>query len=480
MSTEMVGFTEEYCHLLDLLKEGIYVVDSKGDYIFANRAVLEMVDAKLEDVLTYNIYRLKEKNIFDEDNTVAIEAIEKKKVTTSVRHIAYRERNYDEMAIATPILDGSSGEVLYVIVEMWEMDAFRKSYQEGINIEELEGVFEEIDSGDIVAKSSKMRSLLRTAQNIARFDTTVLIMGETGTGKQVIANFIQQHGVYAERPMVAVNCASIPESLFEAELFGYEKGSFTGALKEGKAGFIEAAGDGILFLDEINSLPLHMQGKLLRVLEEKRYHRVGNVRENVVQCKIIVASNKDLKECVEDGSFREDLYYRLSVITLHVPPLRERKEDILPLAQSFFNYYSAKYGIRKAISKKVEDQLMAYDWPGNVRELKNMIEKLLLLADPWNPVINEIPEEIMFPLKMFPVGEAQLAADGEKVDHTETDKIQLEGLSLKEIVDAYEAEVIKKAVKETGNTYKAAKLLKTSQPTISRKMIKYAIKTEKD
>lgn len=196
-----------------------------------------------------------------------------------------------------------------------------------------------------------MRALLDMAKQVAGVDSTILISGETGTGKEVLANFIHRHSHRADRPMVEINCAALPENLLEAELFGYEKGAFTGALNTGKPGMVEEANGGTLFLDEINSLPLALQGKLLRVLESHKSKRLGAVSEREIDFRLLAATNQDLKTCVEKGSFRADLYYRLNVIPLEIPPLRNRREDIIPLALFFLDHFCKNMGAPRCLPK---------------------------------------------------------------------------------------------------------------------------------
>ncbi len=225
-----------------------------------------------------------------------------------------------------------------------------------------------------------MQAILQTAAQVAQTDSTVLISGETGTGKEVLAKYIHRNSSRADAPIIEINCAALPENLLEAELFGYTKGAFTGALNTGKPGLIEAAHGGTLFLDEINSLPLALQGKFLRVLESHKSKRLGAVEEQEIDFRLLAATNQNLKEGVLAGTFRAALYYRLNVIPLELPPLRERREDIAPLATFFLDYYCKRYSRTKVLSRRVIEQLKAYDWPGNIRELKNVVERLLVTS----------------------------------------------------------------------------------------------------
>ena len=238
-----------------------------------------------------------------------------------------------------------------------------------------------VNYSGFVFESPKMKEILRFIEKVACSDCPVLITGESGVGKEVIATLIHRNSDRADRPMVTLNIASIPRDLVEAELFGYERGAFTGA-ERSKEGFLELADGGTLFLDEIGEMPLDLQAKLLRAIETKKFYRVGGRREMESDVRIITATNRDIKELIKEGRFREDLYYRLNVVEIRVPPLRERKEDILPLARHFLKLYSRKYSKRiEGFTKRAEDLLLSYSWPGNVRELKNAIERAVLFTE---------------------------------------------------------------------------------------------------
>jgi len=237
-------------------------------------------------------------------------------------------------------------------------------------------------SRSIVARSPAMRQVMKIAEEYARYTATVLIDGETGTGKSLLAEYIHCQGARQDKPFVTINCGSIPKELIESELFGYEKGAFTGASKEGKVGLIERAHGGTLFLDEIGNLPLEMQAKLLYVLEKGEFIRVGGVEPTAVDVRYIAATNANLEALIRQGEFRSDLFYRLNIAHLTIPPLREHPKDILPLAKMFVHDLNHKF--RKRISRIADDAadlLRSYPWPGNIRELRNVLERLVLLSD---------------------------------------------------------------------------------------------------
>ncbi len=238
-----------------------------------------------------------------------------------------------------------------------------------------------LDYGGFVFASPAMKEVMRKVEKIACSDCPVLITGESGVGKEVIANLIHKNSDRSEKPMVTLNVASVPKELLEAELFGYEKGAFTGADK-GRAGFFELADGSTLFLDEIGEMETTLQAKLLRAIETKKFYRIGGRREIESDVRIIAATNRDLRKLMEEGKFREDLYYRLNVVEIKIPPLRERKEDILPLAYHFLKLFSRKYSKNiEGFTKRAENALLSYPWYGNVRELRNVVERAVLFAE---------------------------------------------------------------------------------------------------
>lgn len=312
----------------------------------------------------------------------------------------------------------------------------------------------------IVAKSVEMRELVRTAVQVAKVDCTVLLLGESGTGKEELAKLIHDH---SERPgpMVKVNCGAIPENLLESELFGYERGAFTGAKKEGNAGKFEEAHLGTILLDEIGDIPLHLQVKLLRVLQDKEIIRIGSSKARKIDTRVIAATNKDLYKMVLEGSFREDLYYRLNVIPLKIPPLRERREDIMPLIYFFKKKFEQKYKLKRDCSSEVVRIFMSYDWPGNVRELKNVIERIYVISDPHEMIT---PEML---IRDYLNINRQKHMTGAVSVHSIT--------SLDAAVEEVERQLITMALSRFRTLKQVASVLKVDESTISRKIKKLNI-----
>ncbi len=313
---------------------------------------------------------------------------------------------------------------------------------------------------NIIGVSGKMQEVFRKIRKVASSDATVLIRGESGTGKELIARAIHFHSPRSEAPLVEINCASIPETLLESELFGHEKGAFTGAYKQ-KKGKFEIAHGGTLFLDEIGELPLTLQAKLLRVLQDGRFTRVGGVENIEVNVRLIAATNANLERLLEEGKFREDLYYRLNVIPILIPPLRERVEDIGPLTDFFIHKYSQKNKKHiKGISQEARYILMNYDWPGNVRELENAIENAVVMAE--GEIIT--PSDLPGYLQASPT-------EGNLMNQLLQNQ---KGLSYKEKLEAFEREIIRQALEETGgNKTHAAKKLGFTLRTLRNKVKKY-------
>ncbi len=301
--------------------------------------------------------------------------------------------------------------------------------------------------------NKNMQKIEDTIKKIAPFDTTVLLMGESGVGKNRYAKMIHGLSQRREKPYVVIDCGAIPGNLLESELFGYEKGAFTGANANGKRGLIEMAHGGTLVLDEIGDLPLPLQVKLLKVIQEKKITRLGGMLEKAIDFRLIAATNKDLSLSVELGAFRKDLLYRINVISITIPPLRERREDVPSLINDFLEQFNLKYGIQRKFSPKAMEFMKNYSWPGNVRELQNIVERVLLTAD--GAVITEdtLPPEIYskVALSKYEIGEK----------------------TLKEILEEVEKSVLLEAYERYGTTTRVAQVLGISQGSVSLKLNKY-------
>ncbi len=365
--------------------------------------------------------------------------------------LAFRkDRNYDQDLQLFRVVATMIGQAIR-LKQMIEAERQRLLDENAHLKEELK---ERYDFSHIVGTSGPMRQVFEQIARVASTNTTVLIRGESGTGKELIAHAIHYSSARARKPFVKVSCAALPDSLIESELFGYERGAFTGATAR-KKGRFELADGGTLFLDEIGDVNLSTQVKLLRVLQEREFERLGGTAAIQANVRLVAATNSDLEKAIAAGTFREDLYYRLNVFTIFVPPLRERKTDILLLADHFLEKYAIEHGRNiKRISTPAIDMLMAYHWPGNVRELQNIIERAVLVCDAAVVHGHHLPPTLQ-------TGEASGT---------------VAGMSLSNAVAAYEKDLIQDALKTTrGNRVRAAMLLDSTERIISYKVKKYHI-----
>ena len=316
---------------------------------------------------------------------------------------------------------------------------------------------------DLIVSSAKMNAVLEDAITVAKYDCNVLITGDTGVGKERIASLIQRNSARKMNPYIKVNCASIAPNLMESEFFGYEKGAFTGADSKGKKGLFETADNGVIFLDEVGELPLDMQAKLLRVIQDGEFMRVGGTTPIKTNVRILSATNRRLEDMVEQKTFRRDLYYRLNVFPINIPPLSQRRDDIPALIHYFIDKYNEKFGMSKYIDDDAVDYLTGHDWPGNIRELENTMQRLMISSKNDNitmmDVLKEMDDSIISTIK------TQIPAE----------EVVSGQASLTQMVDAYEKELIRTAWEEHGSTRKAAKALGISQTQFVRKKSKYGL-----
>lgn len=305
----------------------------------------------------------------------------------------------------------------------------------------------------VLVKSEKMKKIIDVIHKIASVDSTVLLLGESGVGKTMLARLIHQASSRKDAPFVSINCGTLPDSLIESELFGYESGTFTGGKTGGKQGLLEAAEGGTIFLDEIAELPYHVQSKLLEVLQENTFRKIGSVDKQKANIRILSATNKNLKEMVNQKRFREDLYYRLHVVPLMIPPLRERREEILPLIEHFTSKFNQKYDRRFFLSPQMKARLVEYEWPGNIRELENLVERIIVTQS------EEIAEQV----------------GGTSEDTDAFTSFQTKNVlpPLKEAKKQLEKALILRAYDLYENTYKAAEILQVDQSTIAKKLKQY-------
>lgn len=383
--------------VLDNVDVGVMVYSAAGDILFVNTTMINWRNIPRQEYLEMNVHDFRDVLdvcVFD----LAVQ--EKRRVSRLQYYQDFRKTGGPtrvRVVTATPIFD-SFGGVECVVVMLQDVEDFETRHAALLAQHQImpkAPILPREEKVSIVAKSPEIRQLISVLGNIAPLDSTVLLYGESGSGKEVFTHYIHEHSSRADKPLITANCAAFPENLIEAELFGYEKGSFTGANREGKVGLVEAADGGTLFLDEINSLPLSVQGKVLRMIEEKSVQRIGAVRAKPVDFRLIAATNRDLRAMVQEGTFREDLYYRLHVIPITIPPVRSRRDDIVPLCLHFLEYFCKKYDLKKSFSDRVLEEVQQYDWPGNVREIRNFVERMVVMTPPAAVMISSIPSGMM-------------------------------------------------------------------------------------
>ncbi len=365
---------EALLKILDHSSDEIFVLDGEQRILYVNQACERHYGLKPTDVIgKYNV-DLFEKGYWKPS---IVPEVYKRKKPCYMKQQTYI--GAELMTCAIPLLN-DEGEIELVVITSTESQTYRMLKAKETN-DESKTTQEDGETDRIVTNSGKINRILTFCKKVAPTDSTILIQGESGTGKGVLAHFIHRISKRKSGPFLTINCAAIPEELLESELFGYSKGAFTGASKTGKPGLIEAADGGTVFLDEIGEMPLALQAKLLQVIQDKQFIPIGGSEMKKVDIRIIAATNQDLIKMVNDKRFREDLFYRLNVIDIHLPPLRERKEDIIPLTYNFLNKFNKKYHENKVISEECLNILIHYSWPGNVRQLENLIERLVVISD---------------------------------------------------------------------------------------------------
>jgi len=443
---------------VDSLPDGVMVVARDGTIEMANQAQERLTGILNKRILGQTIFDLVHQGLY---NDPLIDMVLKRKQPVTI--MQYTPLQTCLLVTATPVM-ANNGEIDYVVLyskDVTELHQLQQQLEQTklltqqYSSEITEMRVQSWDNVDIVAKSEQMKKVIDLALRLASVETTVLILGESGTGKEVVAKIIHDQSERKLGPFIKVNCSAIPESLIESELFGYEPGTFTGGRKEGKAGLFELAHNGDIFLDEIGDLALAVQPKLLRVLQEKEVVRLGGVKTRKVDVRVIAATNKDLKELVKQNRFREDLYFRLNVVPITIPPLRERKDDIIPLAYYFKEQFSKKYKVKKEFSGEVLNRFYAYDWPGNVRELQNAVERLLVVSSGDMITLKDLPPDLLPNLNG---GAGRIIVNGL--------------LPLKQAVMEVERQLIEQGLATFGSTSKVAEVLGVHQTTVIRKMAK--------
>ena len=447
-------------------KDNIVITDGNGVVLRASPNSYAIYGSSTDDLIGKSVYQLEEDHIFSP--SVTIKVLNERK---EVRVMQNTKTGRSVMAIGLPIFDRSN-EIIRVISfshDLTEIEQLKEEFKQlQKKIERYETEIQELRDneqieGNTILKSKAIQQIWQLIKRVAKTDASVVFLGESGVGETHFARALHQASERANEAFIDVNCSAIPESLFESEMFGYEPGSFTGASKKGKTGLIELADQGTLFLDEIGEIPLSMQSKLLKVIQDKEVIRIGGVRPKKVDFRLITSTNQNLSEMIKHGSFRQDLFYRLSVISITIPPLRERKEDIAMLAYYYLQKFNEKYRMRKSLHPATIDKLIHYHWPGNVRELQNMMERLVITSETNIIHPDNLPSDI-------------------QMDRTQkTDSLLLKnmkGKTLREAMEEVEILWLRRAVKQCKTTYEMAEFLGISQSNVVRKLKKYRIKAK--
>lgn len=439
--------------------DGLYITDGSAKTIRINSSYERITGLSKKNLIGRDMYSLVDEKVFD--YSVTLEVLKNRKGVTILQKVM---DNKQLVVTGTPVFD-ENNEIFLVVTnvrDITQLNLLRAQLEDSKRIntrfyqtlqenDDLEHALQEM-----VIKSQAMIQVVKKALKVAKAETSVLLLGESGVGKSMLAKIIHQMSPRKDNPFVKINCGVIPDSLMESELFGYEKGAFTGASHSGKAGLIEAAHEGTVFLDEIGELKLDMQVKLLEIIEDKTYTKIGADHSTKVNVNIIAATNRDLKKMIHDGKFREDLYYRLNVVPIYIPPLRERKEDIAALIHNILDKFNKQKKISKRIAPEAIDMLLKHNFPGNVRELVNIVERMIVMSE----------ENLLSPL--------DLPSEIRKGAHVST--ISNPKGSLKEILAGVESQIIKDAVAKSSTIKEVSQALNLHPTTLWRKMIKYGIK----
>lgn len=451
--------------VLDTMKDGFVAIDRDSRIFYVNQAYGQILNINISKILGRYLSVIEPEatllNVLKTRKSQHVDNQFIKSIGTYVDINTHPLMDGDDMVGAYSIFTDVT-DVNELHKEVKRISAVAEEYGKQVKAEKF------LAKNKIIGESKLYVDCVNKALKVANTDMMVLLRGENGTGKEIIANIIKSHCARKNKPFITVNCSAIPESLIESELFGYEEGSFSGASKGGKMGKFQLADGGTLFLDEIGDMPYQMQAKLLRVLQEGEIEKVGRQNNIPIDVRVIAATNKPLEQMVKEGSFREDLYYRLNVVSIHIPALRERGNDVLLLTDYFLEKYCKKYERCLKIDRAVYQAFLAHDWPGNVRELQNTIESAVVLCDGDLITIEDLPENM---------NAKNIQAAGIKLPDSKKYVMQLG--TLKEELESFEKNVILQAISYyDGDKHKAMEVLGLPRRTFYRKLAKFGTKTK--
>lgn len=448
---------ESFCDgILDVLRDGVYISDRNGITLKVNAMYEQLTGLKKEELLGRHVLELVQEGKYDVALNPDIVTTGKPKTSVQITKIGKRV-----ILSGYPVLD-KTGAVAMVVTFVRDVTLLTQLQEQMVSQQELLDRFrseaqyiskKNVTNSYAGVKSASMLKLTGLLDILSKTDATTLLLGETGVGKGVAARRIHECSARSSQPFFKVDCTTIPENLVESELFGYEAGAFSGAHSKGKPGLFEMAHKGTLFLDEIGELSLPTQAKLLRAIQDQEIMRVGSTAVTKVDVRFIAATNRNLQAAVENGTFRRDLFYRLQVAVLEIPPLRERKEDILGLAGHFLDLFNHKYKKKARLSDEVANVLLDYTWPGNVRELENFIQSMVVIREGELIQLSDLPHYMLVSCRNATIGNA----------------------SLQEIMDEMEKDLLSKALQSKGSVAEVAKYFKVDRTTIFRKLKKHSL-----
>ncbi len=449
----------DFKEVCENLYDGIHITDGEGKILFINKAYTRTTGIYPEEIIGKRVPEIEQQgDLYKGSVTGAV--LEQKERVNSVAKII--KVNKEVLVTGTPVFD-KDGKIKLVVTNTRDFPELKELEQRLVVLsEERKKKNEELvylrqqqtGTKPLLYSSEAMKSVIETIKTVAETDVTVLITGETGTGKELVANELYQNSNRKDKPFIKVNCAAIPSELLESELFGYEAGAFTGAKRNGKVGMFELANSGVILLDEIGDMPLSLQAKLLRVLQQKELVKIGGNHTIRLDIRVIASTNKNLLEEIKNKRFREDLYYRLNVVPISLKPLRERQEEIPYLAEKFCQKFNKKYNKTISISEEGMNALTRYSWPGNVRELENVLERLVVTSHGKNITSHSI----------FVALSPEALSSYKEIESKST---------LKNMVSVYEHSIIIRALKEEGSLRRAAKMLGVDHSTLIKKLQRY-------